>query len=249
MRRLLVTALFALAACPKAPEAVVPAPTPPPPPNLVPPGCELNLSGTYKLQDDASFRYDVADDGTAIHVRAFRQFGATRQDINSPAAMFELRRTPEGVRGAATTQAPTLSNQRTCTVLFPYEFTACVGNTITFRTVQQVKLAEDCKPEDPLHPDFVEHVLMRLPAPDAGATPAPAPVPAPVIDAGPPPAPIDAGAPIAAPIDAGPVDAGAAPIPAPADAGLPGAVDAGALIDAGVVTQSVDSGAAGITAP
>ncbi|MBS2027342.1 MAG: hypothetical protein JST54_05500 [Deltaproteobacteria bacterium] len=245
MRRLLVTALLALAACPKAPEAVVTPPPPPPPPNQVPPGCELNLSGTYKLQDDASFRYDVSDDGNAIHVRAFRQFGATRQDINSPAAVFELHRTPEGVRGAATTQAPTLSGAKTCTVLFPYEFTACVGTTVTFRTVQQVKLGEDCKPEDPLHPDFVEHVLVRVPPPDAGA----ATPPAALIDAGPAPAPTDAGAPIAAPIDAGPSDAGAAPIAAPVDAGTPGPVDAGALIDAGVVTQSVDAGAVGITAP
>ena len=228
---------------------------PPPPPNLVPPGCELNLAGTYKLQDDATFRYDVTDDGTAIHVHAFHQFGETRKDINSPAAEFELRRTPEGIHGSATTQSKTLSGAKTCEVLFPYEFTACVGNTVTFRTVQQVKLGEDCKPQDPLHPDFVEHVLVRLPASDAGAQTPPT-----MVDAGSPPVPSDAGAPIAAPLDARSVDAGSR---IPLDAGA--LIDAGdqsattleearlrweaRRLDAGVVTQSVDSGSPSGTAP
>lgn len=229
MRRLLPFALILLAACPKAPEAVVPPPPPPPPLPKVPPGCEQNLAGSYHHQDDATFRYEVADDGASVTIKAFRQYGQTREEIASSAATITLQRTATGLRGAALTQAKTLSGAKTCTVTFPYEVTACTAAGLTLRTVHEVRLTEACEPEDPLHPDLAENVLVRDPTPaavDAG--------PAAVPDAG---APADAG--MAAPLDAGAIatpDAGSA---AP-DAG-PIAADAG--VSAPVVTQGVDAGA------
>jgi hypothetical protein len=175
----------------------------------VPPGCERSLAGTYRHQDDETFRYDVTDDGSAVHIRAYHQFGATRQAIASSAADIDLRRTPEGLRGSAETTAPTLSGARTCTVTFPYEVTACSPTALTLRTVLRFQLTEACEPEDPLHLDFASNVLVRVAESDAGES----------ADAG----PGDAGA---AELDAGDaIDAGAA-------TGEAGPSDAGAELDA-----------------
>jgi hypothetical protein len=227
VRRLVFLALLLVAGCPKAPEAVAPpAPVAPPPPlPKVPPGCELSLAGNYHHQDDASFRYDIADDGSTVTIHAFRQYGQTREEIASTAAIISLQRTPEGLRGSASTQAKTLSGQKTCTVSFPYEVTACTPTGITLRTVHELRLTETCELEDPLHLDFAENVLVReLPA-----------------DAGTPIAANDAGALDAGAAEAGAIDAGVAPL----DAGLGSAADGGApALDAGaILTQGVDGGA------
>lgn len=219
VRRYLFALALLLAGCPKQPQAVVPVPPPPPPPPSVPSGCEASLAGTYRHHDDETFRYDITDDGRQVHIHAYRQFGNTRQPIASSAADIALARTPQGLRGTATTQAPTLSGARTCTVSFPYEVTACSAAQITLRTLHEVRLTESCQPEDALHPDFVENVLVReAEAPDAGA--------------------LDAGL-----ADAGLEDAGARPVDAGPDAGLvaTGATDAGGA-DAGPIL-SIESDA------
>jgi hypothetical protein len=210
---LLALALIGLAGCPKQPAAVVQAPPPPPSPR-VPAGCETSLSGTYRHHDDETFRYQVSDDGHQVRIHAFRQFGATEQPIASSAADITLERTPQGLRGSATTQAPTLSGARTCTVSFPYEVSACSPTQITLRTLHEVRLTESCQPEDALHPDFVENVLVREPqAPDAGAA-----------DAGAEP------------------DSGASAVGV--DAGLALDSGAATLLDAGMVSTASDAGPA-----
>ena len=151
-----------------APTATAPKPPAPPPPAPaphVPPGCEADLSGAYRHRDDATFRYDVRDDGALVHVVAYRQFGETRQLIASPAADITLRRTPHGLVGEAQTRAPTLSGRRMCPVTFPYEITACAKGQLTLQTVREVRLAEDCTAQDAAHRTLVESVLLRVDPP------------------------------------------------------------------------------------
>lgn len=236
MRHVPLLALLLLAGCPHA--APVAEPPPPPPLPRIPAHCELPLAGSYHHRDDATFAFELTDDGTTVHATAFRRFGQTRQPIASTASQIALRRTPQGFRGESHAQQEVIPGALSCPVVFPYEVTACTAEGITLRglpamdvKVERAPLLDGgftlaCGGAFAPTGGFTENVLVRDGA-DAGPAP---------LDAGAVSMPADAG-----PADAGPGDAGASAV-APPDAGpendagaAPGDAGAADRRDAGVV--------------
>ena len=160
-----------LTACPEAPVRPPPPPASVAPAPLlphVPPGCETNLAGLYLHRDDGTFRYQVDDDGSTLHVHAFRQYGSQHVELAN-AADIELRRTATGIHGESRATVPNQAG-KSCPVVFPYELTACESSGLTLRTAQQLSVDAACHLEDAVHLNLIENVLVRAPTPDAGAS-------------------------------------------------------------------------------
>jgi len=109
-------------------------------PISVPRGCEVNLSGSYRLSSGRSAaRYSVTDDGTRLTARALAEDAA-----QAPGMALVLDRTPKGFVGQVVGTART-EGGRDCPVAFSAALTACSAEAIVVRSVDELKVDERCR--------------------------------------------------------------------------------------------------------
>lgn len=126
-----------------------------PEPAVVPRGCEINLSGRYRLQRKPSLRYLVTDDGEHLLARPLDAL-----DGGDPAAMaMVLDRTPRGFVGKIVGYARTAAGAL-CPVTFAAELIACGPEGLTVRSEDSVSVDEQCRVRR-LEGSATEKVLVR----------------------------------------------------------------------------------------
>ena len=126
-----------------------------PEPVRIPEGCAINLSGRYRAQADASFRYLIDDDGESLR--------ATLQATDAgsgPAPRLELARTPEGFVGKVVAEALTAGGQR-CPVHYEAQITACRAGEVVVRSQHAVSIDESCRVLDFERAAASDTVLLR----------------------------------------------------------------------------------------
>lgn len=160
---LLAASLLSLAAgCVRA--APTGAPPPPAPAPLdIPPGCEVDLSGHYVHQDNATFQYAARDDGGAVRLDVLRVLAdAGLPEGGAVQHWVELQRTARGFVGATHAPGFTASGAE-CRVQFPTELTACHDGGLVLRAAASVAIDEGCAPDARSTRRLLEHRLLRAP--------------------------------------------------------------------------------------
>jgi hypothetical protein len=134
---------------------------------VVPPGCEANLSGEYRHQDDPSYRYRAADDGRQLTLHPYRVSEDGTAGEVSPHAqdmVLELNRTPDGFMGVfrMTEMAGPADAGVRCQALFSAKVLACAPSKLTLQVEQEYAMDQYCKRVDTGGPDLAEHILLKV---------------------------------------------------------------------------------------
>ena len=106
---------------------------------VVPKGCEINLSGRYRLSKKPGGRFEVEDDGTHLTARPIGGF-----DGGSDPGALTADRTPNGFVGLVLGTARTATG-KDCAVAFKAEIVACSAQGVTLRSDDAVAVDEKCR--------------------------------------------------------------------------------------------------------
>lgn len=108
-------------------------------PISVPRGCDINLTGRYRLAGRAEARYEVIDDGHHLSARAL---GA---DASEGSGMtLALDRTARGFIGHVLGTART-EGGRECPVAFSASLVACHAEDIVLQSADELNVDEQCR--------------------------------------------------------------------------------------------------------
>jgi hypothetical protein len=137
---------------------------------VIPKGCEAPLGGTYRLQENESFRYLADDDGgtLVLHLRRAQEDGGTSPVGDPGNTRVVLTRTEGGFVG------DTLSTQQNsqhalCQVSLPTLVRACDAQGLTLRTMDRTEIDEQCRtPSGGALGTWMTERLLRTSALDAG---------------------------------------------------------------------------------
>ena len=149
--------------------AVHPTPVAPPPSATaglhLPNGCDQDLSGSYALADDATYRYLALEDGGVLTLTA----SLASSDGGLPKAVLTFRRSDQGFSGESVGQVILPKSGEECEAHFPAEVRGCADGGLLIASPDSTPLGEGCQTPPSPHPSpWVEHRLIRLP--QAGST-------------------------------------------------------------------------------
>lgn len=105
-----------------------------PEPARIPAGCEVNLSGTWRLARKAPGRYRVEDDGVVARIAA--------EPGTEEGPVLVLERTARGFSGEVHAVAAT--ETRNCPMTFAAQVVSCRGGELVLRMDDSRPLHDDC---------------------------------------------------------------------------------------------------------
>lgn len=108
-------------------------------PIVVPRGCDINLTGRYRLAGRAEARYEIEDDGHHLTARAL---GAGASEGGG--MTLALDRTARGFVGHVLGTART-EGGRECPVAFSASLVACHAEGIVLQSADELKVDEQCR--------------------------------------------------------------------------------------------------------
>jgi hypothetical protein len=118
------------------------------------------------LASDPSWSYRATDDGGTVVLDVERRWADGGTPARASSARVVLRRTPAGLVGE--TRAPRMGPTGPgCEASLPVELTGCPDGGIVLRTVERMRVDEQCTPVDAAPPGTRTYLLVRT-APDAG---------------------------------------------------------------------------------
>jgi len=146
------------------------APPAPPPATSVerplPEGCTGDFAGRWILASDPSWSYRATDDGGTVVLDVERRWADGGTPERTSSARVVLRRTPGGLTGE--TRAPRMGTTGPgCQASLPVELTGCPDGGLLLRTVERMRVDEQCAAVDPSPPETRTYLLVRS-AVDAG---------------------------------------------------------------------------------
>ncbi len=119
--------------------------------------CDRNLSGQWRHADDATYRFRISDQTSAITVAPFREGGGV---AGGPTYAIALTPSMNKLAGFAATTATTPGGH-ICQVNFQWDVVACTDDRITVRSEQEYGVGEDCQ-RLAGEPDLADSELVRV---------------------------------------------------------------------------------------
>jgi hypothetical protein len=146
------------------------APPPPPPETPVsgalPAGCQDGFAGRWVLSSDPSWSYRATDDGGTVVLEVERRWADGGTPSRASSARVVLRRTPSGLVGE--TRAPRMGPSGPgCEASLPVELSGCPDGGLLLKTVERVRVDEQCAAVDAAPPEMRNYLLVRS-TPDGG---------------------------------------------------------------------------------
>ncbi len=142
------------------------APPPPPPATpaarMLPEGCGDDFSGRWVLASDRSWGYRATDDGGTVVLDVERHWADGGTPERRSSARVVLRRTPSGLSGE--TRAPRMgASGPGCEASLPVELTGCPDGGLLLRTVERMRVDDQCTAVDASPPETRSYLLIRAP--------------------------------------------------------------------------------------
>ena len=132
----------------------------------LPEGCPGEFAGRWVLASDPSWSYRASDDGGTVVLDVERRWADGGTPERTSSARVVLRRTPGGLTGE--TRAPRMGTTGPgCQASLPVELTGCPDGGLLLRTVERMRVDEQCAAVDPSPPETRTYLLVRS-AVDAG---------------------------------------------------------------------------------